>query len=57
VRLAANDKIKSSARRVLSKATAIYISDGHELSPNDPVPSFAPASLLALINSLQRELG
>src|SRR5918993_2294220 len=30
VRLAANDKIKSSARRVMSKATALYVSDATE---------------------------
>jgi molybdopterin-guanine dinucleotide biosynthesis protein len=58
VRLASSDKIKSSARRVMSKATAIYVADGNKaVTSSDSIPSFAPSNLFALINSLQRELG
>src|SRR5215208_6546057 len=59
VRLTANDKIKSTARRVMNKATAIYISDAAEVpfTSTDPVPSFAPSDLPALIDALQRKLG
>src|SRR5215217_6624694 len=59
VRLAANNKIKSSARLVMNKATAIYVSDGDqaEFTSNGSIPSFAPSDLPALINALQSELG
>jgi len=59
VRLAANDKIKSSARRALNKATAVYVADGDEaaFTASDPIPCFAPSDLPTLIDSLQRELG
>lgn len=58
VRLGANDKIKSSARRALAKATAVYVADGDEaeFTSKHAIPSFAPSDLPALINSLQREL-
>lgn len=59
VRLAANDKIKGSARRALGKATAVYVADGDEaeFTSNDLIPLFAPSDLPTLINSLQRKLG
>ena len=59
VRLASDDKIKSSARRALSKATALYVADGDEaaFAASDSIRSFTPSDLAALINSLQSELG
>ncbi len=58
VRLASDDKIKSSARRALIKATALYVSDGDRaaFTSSDTIRSFAPSDLPALINSLQSEL-
>jgi hypothetical protein len=51
VRQAGNDKIKSSARRALSKATAIYISDTASFTPTESIPLFTELS--ALIEYLQ----
>ena len=58
VRLAATDKIKSSARRLMNKATAIYISDATDVAftPSVPIPSFTPLDLPSLIDALQRDL-
>jgi len=58
VRQASSDKIKSSARRLISKATAIYVSDTtHE--PDDlkalsveSIPLFTPATMFSLIGYL-----
>jgi hypothetical protein len=59
VRLVGNDKIKSSARRLMSKATAIYVSDAPEDSFNrdaftsDSIPHFAPSDLFSLVAFLK----
>jgi hypothetical protein len=58
VRLLGNDKIKSSARRLMNKATAVYISDGSEENVNpdnspDSIPLFTPASFFSLIGYLK----
>lgn len=54
VRRAANDKIKSSARRALSKATALYISDSGDMamSVGPQIPQFTKSDLPALIEHL-----
>lgn len=54
VRLRGSEKIKSSARRVAGKATAIYISDGvsEEIERSAEIPHFTPASLCSLIDYL-----
>ena len=47
VRQASSDKIKSSARRLMSKATAIYVSDATEkLSSGEAIPVFTDLSAL-----------
>ena len=51
VRQAGHDKIKSSARRALSKATAIYVSNTASFTPNESIPLFT--DLPALIEYLQ----
>jgi molybdopterin-guanine dinucleotide biosynthesis protein len=57
VRLAGNDRIKSSARRLMSKATAIYISDGMVQARTEPaiecVRQFLPSDLPLLIDQLR----
>lgn len=54
VRQAANNKIKGSARRLMNKATAIYVSDGDAASlPTGPAPIFTPSALPELINHLR----
>ena len=59
VRLAATPKIKSSARRVLNGATAIYVADGTDETletdalATDAVPRFTPATLFSLIGYLK----
>ena len=55
VRQAGNSKIKSSARRLISKATAIYVSDvTEELSAtNEAIPVFMHSDLSALIDHLR----
>ena len=59
VRQAGSSRIKSSAKRLISKATAIYVSD----TPDEPddlktiapesVPLFTPASMFSLIGYLK----
>jgi molybdopterin-guanine dinucleotide biosynthesis protein len=58
VRQASTDKIKSSARRLISKATAIYVSDTDE--PDhlkniavESIPLFTSSSMFSLIGYLQ----
>ena len=53
VRFGAGTKIKSSARRLLGKATAIYVSDNEVLAPDGPTPVFSAANLPALIEHLR----
>lgn len=54
VRQAGNNKIKSSARRSLGKATAIYISDGEVPAlPEETTPIFTPSELPELIAHLR----
>ena len=58
VRQAGSDKIKSSARRLINKATAIYVSDtATEAVKMDhlpvDVPHFTPESLFSLIGYLR----
>jgi molybdopterin-guanine dinucleotide biosynthesis protein len=52
VRQAGNDKIKSSARRALNKATAIYVSDEASFRATDSIPVFTSSDLPALIEHL-----
>ena len=58
VRQSNSDKIKSSARRMISKATAIYVSDSPD-GPSDlkniaveSIPLFTPDSMFSLIGYL-----
>ena len=59
VRLAANQKIKSSARRSYKKATALYVADGSDevietdALATDEIPRFTPSSLFSLIGYLK----
>jgi hypothetical protein len=59
VRLTADKKIKSSARRCYKKATAIYVPDGSEdefekdALATDEIPRFTPSSLFSLIGYLK----
>src|SRR5690349_17759860 len=59
VRLAGNQKIKSSARRSYKKATALYVADGSDESietdalATDEIPRFTPSSLFSLIGYLK----
>lgn len=55
VRQAGNDKIKSSARRVVDKASAIYISDtGSQVSSRpESIPLFTQSTLTALIDHVR----
>jgi molybdopterin-guanine dinucleotide biosynthesis protein len=53
-----SDKIKSSARRMMNKATAIYVSDVTEKSSeaNDAIPVFMRSDLPALIDHLRTKV-
>jgi hypothetical protein len=55
VRQAGSDKIKSSARRMMGKATAIYVSDttGELPIPVATIPTFAPSDLALFIEYLR----
>lgn len=53
VRSAGGMKIKGSARRLLGKATAIYVSDTDPLPPVGPTPVFSAANLPELIEHLR----
>ena len=54
VRRAGNEKIKSSARRALDKATAIYVSDStNESLSRSSIPRFMHSDLPGLIHHLQ----
>lgn len=54
VRRPGDDKIKSSARRALDKTTAIYVSDGRNVSGETlSIPLFTQSDLPALIEHLQ----
>ena len=54
VRQSNNSKIKSSAKRLISKATAVYVSDVTvELPANETVPVFVRSDLSALIDHLR----
>ena len=59
VRLAAKAKIKSTARRIMNEATAIYVADGTDENvetdalATDAVPRFTPATLFSLIGYLK----
>jgi hypothetical protein len=59
VRQAGNSKIKSSAKRLISKASAIYVSDTiGELDDLQPlavesIPLFTPASMFSLVGYLK----
>ena len=59
VRQATSDKIKSSARRIIPKATAIYVSETTD-EPDDlksiaveSIPLFTPSSIFSLIGYLK----
>lgn len=56
VRRAGSDKIKSSARRALGRATAIYVSDAIGGISEETIPQFTPSDLSALIEHLHRSL-
>lgn len=59
VRQASSDKIKSSARRMIGKATALYVSDREDEADElkalsiESIPLFTPASLFSLIGYLK----
>jgi len=60
VRLADNDKMKTSARRTINKVTAIYVSDlscdvENEMAylPTAETPLFTPSSLFSLVGYLK----
>ena len=59
VRQASSEKIKSSARRMMSKATAIYVSDTAAESDDlktsaiESIPLFTPSSMFSLIGYLK----
>ena len=55
VRQAGSDKIKSTARRVLDKATALYVTDNvASLSAVSQIPVFSPSDLPVLIDGITR---
>lgn len=56
VRQAGNEKIKSSARRALNKATAIYISNATAEISQQTIPQFTRSNLSALIDHLRTSL-
>jgi len=53
VRQASNSKIKSSARRMISKATAIYVSDTADVPASQTIPLYTRSDLSALIHHLR----
>ena len=55
VRQAGSNKIKSSARRLMNKATAIYVSDATDeiTQSNGTIPLFTPSNLPILIEYLR----
>ena len=53
VRQSNSDKIKSSARRLISKASAIYVSDNAGEIPVETIPVFAQSDLPFLIDYLR----
>ncbi len=56
VRQAGNPKIKSSAKRLMNKASAIYVSDEpDDLQPLavESIPLFSPSNMLSLISYLK----
>jgi molybdopterin-guanine dinucleotide biosynthesis protein len=53
VRQASNSKIKSSARRMISKATAIYVSDTADVPASQTIPLYTRSDLSALIDHLR----
>jgi molybdopterin-guanine dinucleotide biosynthesis protein len=52
----ASDKIKSTAREALAKATSIYFADTTACSPSYDMPTFTPSNLPALIDHLRTSL-
>jgi molybdopterin-guanine dinucleotide biosynthesis protein len=56
VRRAGDDKMKTSARRTIGKATAIYVSDTSTALAEDSIPVFTPPSLPDLIDYLRTSL-
>ncbi len=48
-----SDKIKSTAREALAKATSIYVSDDHTAPVSLEIPTFTPINLPALIDYIQ----
>ena len=55
VRQAGNEKIKSTARRALNKASALYVTDDMvSLSDTPPIPVFTRSDLPALIDGITR---
>jgi hypothetical protein len=56
VRQAGNPKIKSSAKRLMNKASAIYVSDEPDDLPSlavESIPLFTPSNMLSLISYLK----
>ena len=59
VRALSSSKIKSSARRLINKATAIYVSDTTAEADDlqtlalESIPLFTPASMFSLIGYLK----
>jgi molybdopterin-guanine dinucleotide biosynthesis protein len=60
VRQASSSKIKSSAKRLINKATAVYVSDSADGSDElskaigvDSIPIFTPSSMFSLIGYLK----
>ena len=51
-----SDKIKSSAREALKKATSIYVSDVDVAPPSLDIPTFTPSTLQNLIHHLRTSL-
>jgi molybdopterin-guanine dinucleotide biosynthesis protein len=57
VRQAGSDKIKSTARKAMDKASAIYVTDDlASLSAVPSIPVFTPLDLQALIDGITRSL-
>jgi molybdopterin-guanine dinucleotide biosynthesis protein len=56
VRRADTEKIKSSARRAMNKATALYVSDATGEISQQAIPQFTPSTLSALIDHLRISL-
>src|SRR5829696_7413820 len=54
VRQAGNNKIKSSARRLMNKATALYVSDAtNGIAAHEAIPVFTHSELTVLIDHLR----